>query len=137
MLPSGIKAWSKKKGVTRSILWIYMDIYSKDITTFLDEFEKYNYDKDNEHFEMECTHEKDSYLEIKKNQDECIPKKGHENEDGEKENKPHACNQLKEDQQVKDHLFQQQVDQDDAQIERENTNRKIQGGFKYEEHAQN
>jgi hypothetical protein len=29
-----------------------------------------------------------------------------EDEDGEKENEPCACNQLKEDQQVEDHLFQ-------------------------------
>jgi hypothetical protein len=49
-----------------------MDTYLKDITIILDEFknqfiesinkvfEKYKYDKDEEHIELECTHEKDS-----------------------------------------------------------------------------
>jgi hypothetical protein len=70
-----------------------MDTSSRDITTILDEFknqliesinkvfEKYKYDKDKEHVELECTHEKDSHMEIKKNQDDCIPNKEGKNED--------------------------------------------------------
>jgi hypothetical protein len=29
-----------------------------------------------------------------------------EDEDGEQQNEPHACNQMKEDQQIENHLFQ-------------------------------
>jgi hypothetical protein len=80
-----------------------MDTSSRDITTILDElknqlidcihesinkaFEKYKYDKDKEHIELEPTHEKDSHGEIKKNQDDCIPNKEGKNEETKAEDK--------------------------------------------------